>query len=857
MEELSRASMVERYDFFVQSIYTVYLASIYINKIYINKIEIIFSCTLKSHSMKCLRYSRCFPIFHLVLLLLLVQQALALDSASLSNTSCHAVTSLPASAQCSYAKLHCSSDSTPYTITYYCASPITAHVLLAGSLLLLAALFAALGLSAADFLCPNLDTVSKVLRAGENVTGLTLLAFGNGLPDLFSTYSLVRAGAGALAVGELVGAALFITLVVVGAVALVRPFAVPRATFARDVAFFAFSVVVFDYFVLYKGAILNAACVALIALYALYVAIVLITQFLRDRRRAVRRSEQRARVQYSEDLTRTPSNTDLSLNLSLNPFDWASLNESDASSDSTASTGHSRVHNLGTYGYTTYDDITAAGPIQGDDNMVYDIHPEGAESPDDDEVANVFFVRPSLLDAVKLGSSKPEPAPPTVPLSADDRYSMHTVSQQQRPASEPVWGTTREQVLSTSWSAPFRDEPDTQEPESELLLGADRISYELVGSENAIEDIEGINTNRDFTEDYHEHQSRSPSLPPNPRMTLKRVISIFIPSLTGFSSKNFADKVLSVLVLPFSLILRLTVPVIAYQRFRSTSKQMHHIRRLKLENEAVNSDLGHIALHVRSLLFQKYSYDELWDERVLLTVQTFCASVVLSYTLFSENPWFWKIHVSVTVVFAFLFSRMVKRCFLPSLLWSGLITQRLVLALRVKLVLYVILSVLGFAVSICWISVIAEEVVTLMSFYSIVFGLSDAILGFTIFAIGNSLGDLIANLTIARMGFPRMAFAACFGGPLLNLLTGIGLSGLLLLPQSSLSTDEGIKVDFSLTLWISSISLLANLLFLLIAVPRNGWMVNRSIGIISVSIWTATTILNVLLEVFEKSVLYA
>lgn len=43
-------------------------------------------------------------------------------------------------------------------------------------------------------------------------------------------------------------------------------------------------------------------------------------------------------------------------------------------------------------------------------------------------------------------------------------------------------------------------------------------------------------------------------------------------------------------------------------------------------------------------------------------------------------------------------------------------------------------------------------------------------------AWGNSIGDLVSNTSIARDGFPTMAFAGCFAGPMFNLLVGIGLS---------------------------------------------------------------------------------
>ena len=52
--------------------------------------------------------------------------------------------------------------------------------------------------------------------------------------------------------------------------------------------------------------------------------------------------------------------------------------------------------------------------------------------------------------------------------------------------------------------------------------------------------------------------------------------------------------------------------------------------------------------------------------------------------------------------------------------------------------------------------------------------LSEDILGLTIFALGNSIGDFISNYTIVIK--PIMAFTACFGGPLLAICSS-GLSG--------------------------------------------------------------------------------
>tara|TARA_R110002050_G_scaffold184639_2_gene318263 strand:- start:489 stop:689 length:201 start_codon:yes stop_codon:yes gene_type:complete len=49
-------------------------------------------------------------------------------------------------------------------------------------------------------------------------------------------------------------------------------------------------------------------------------------------------------------------------------------------------------------------------------------------------------------------------------------------------------------------------------------------------------------------------------------------------------------------------------------------------------------------------------------------------------------------------------------------------------------------------------------------------------MGLTILAWGNSVGDMVADITVAKKGFPSMALAATYGGPLFNLLLGFGIA---------------------------------------------------------------------------------
>jgi sodium/potassium/calcium exchanger 6 len=64
---------------------------------------------------------------------------------------------------------------------------------------------------------------------------------------------------------------------------------------------------------------------------------------------------------------------------------------------------------------------------------------------------------------------------------------------------------------------------------------------------------------------------------------------------------------------------------------------------------------------------------------------------------------------------------------------------------------------LGFIISIAWISTVAGEVVGVLKTFGVVLGISEALLGLTIFAAGNSVGDLVADITVARLGYPVMA----------------------------------------------------------------------------------------------------
>ena len=64
----------------------------------------------------------------------------------------------------------------------------------------------------------------------------------------------------------------------------------------------------------------------------------------------------------------------------------------------------------------------------------------------------------------------------------------------------------------------------------------------------------------------------------------------------------------------------------------------------------------------------------------------------------------------------------------------------------------------------------------LICFYYNFWLLPIAILGLTVLAIGNSVGDWVADTAVARAGHPSMGVASCFGSPLLNDVLGLGIA---------------------------------------------------------------------------------
>lgn len=146
---------------------------------------------------------------------------------------------------------------------------------------------------------------------------------------------------------------------------------------------------------------------------------------------------------------------------------------------------------------------------------------------------------------------------------------------------------------------------------------------------------------------------------------------------------------------------------------------------------------------------------------------------------------------------------------------------------------------------VAWAYAIANEFLSLLSSAGLVLGVDTAALGLTVLAWGNSLGDLIANVVVAASGGAgdaQVAVAGCYGGPVFNVLMGLGLS-LLLSCWASHPRPMSMPTVPGLFLTLGFVA--AGLLWAVAVVPGRGMRVDRTLGFGLLAIYLCFLCINI------------
>jgi sodium/potassium/calcium exchanger 6 len=160
------------------------------------------------------------------------------------------------------------------------------------------------------------------------------------------------------------------------------------------------------------------------------------------------------------------------------------------------------------------------------------------------------------------------------------------------------------------------------------------------------------------------------------------------------------------------------------------------------------------------------------------------------------------------------------------------------------------IALYGFVIAATWIDTIADALVSLLNFIGILLRIPGPVIGLTILAWGNSMGDLSANMTMARKGLANMAMTACFAGPVFNILVGLGLGFSSLAAQTgNITTDVTLSpsvVTGFVFIAINGISLLT------IGLGFGSGRIPKQIGYLSLVVYSIYLIVSISLQ-YSKS----
>ncbi|VAI09418.1 unnamed protein product [Triticum turgidum subsp. durum] len=136
----------------------------------------------------------------------------------------------------------------------------------------------------------------------------------------------------------------------------------------------------------------------------------------------------------------------------------------------------------------------------------------------------------------------------------------------------------------------------------------------------------------------------------------------------------------------------------------------------------------------------------------------------------------------------------------------------------------------GFLMSILWSYLLARELVALLVSTGIIVGVPASVLGVTVLAWGNSLGDLVADVAMATQDGTtgaQTAVAGCYAGPAFNTVVGLGLSMAL---AAGARYPEPYKIPVDASTYMTVAFLVAGLTWALVVLPARGMRLDATLG---------------------------
>lgn len=664
--------------------------------------------------------------------------------------------------------------------------------------LLLAECFVILGLVTSDFLIPSLSRISRdILHISDRISGMTLLALGNAIPDISSTYQSMTAGATSLAVGELLGGIFFLITIVLGSMCFIRTIDLSPVDNSKDEDFIAsdvegqndkreaepcikydrwqffqdiivfFSMIFISLAFLADGKLAFWECIVMVLTYSAYVAYLLvqykspynvcadIASFHNDVDNGL----------LGSDLTTIMSNSDLIPNDQDNIIIFNEGISARRDAIKQRIRGYLRSNYHGWVKMTLKDclDIWENQHLLDQDSI-------STENNEDDEVEHDEIAsrdieevpEQNLRSTTSLQESRLMKKMPSFVVEGD-HLNPHT----SKDGEVTVQNPNQEEYSSLLQLS--------KRPLTRKSLSCDHIP----GIANGYDSITpAAGEENMYTSIVQETSTRWPS-----RFKLYDYLmdSSMEISISEFTALLFMT--------PASIVLHTFIPL---QNPRAHDQQLEMLEFIQV-----------------------------------------ISSPFLIWYLLTESITYWAIILTLVCCAVLLYR------------WKYCI-------IRYNLD---IISISGFLLSLGAISYTVHIVVGTLTDWTQKHNISQTILGLTVFAWGNSIGDLVSNMTFMKIGVLEIALGACLGSPLLYFLFGVGVDGILIMLQrernGSLISIFSEFIDFTVDghLKYSGVGIFLTFVIIVIAVPMNNWRMDKRVSALLFLTYFVITGLNVFVEI--------
>lgn len=638
--------------------------------------------------------------------------------------------------------------------------------------------FIALGIITSDYLTPNLTVISQeLLFISDRISGMTLLALGNAIPDITSTYKAMKRGTTTLAIGESLGAIFFLLTVVIGSMLLVRniklstpPESMPlnfgtepdgldiwdtiyynRRQFLRDLFMFVF-LILMNIFLLRDGKLAFWECFLMCVAYCVYATYLIISTRHSDASNLDENIEPLVITDHTihedtnmERFLRTVQDRRKEIRKKIRKYlrknytGWANLKLNDTLD----------LWEKGTiFNHEVNEAISNVGS------------PNTRPMPRSNSETN--FQHLQNIPNISLNETSPQD--PSETKSSTSLFS---------PQAQHLYHKSDLELNS-----PISDESLLRPKDRmETLRSASADNIRLMTEQSSmLDDMSALNLQLD----------NGISAEPEDQWESKLRVFRYLTD-PNFATSNF-ELAIILITTPIVFFLTLIIP--------------------------------------------------------------------LHYSSMSGSNFFKAAYYCQCAFSPFLTLLLVQREFNIWLFTLGLIVSCILLLMFFKWKLTVkekYISLFGFVLSISSISFVVGLVLDILTNWAETFNLSEAILGLTVFAWGNSIGDLVSNVTFTRIGVLEIALGSCFGSPLLYFLFGVGVDGMLVLlqreyPEGTAIWSRHIDFDVNRGLVFNCIGIVIAFGIFIFVVPLNNWKLDKRVGCLLLFLYGIITTINVYFE---------